>query len=66
MHAVEGELVARDMARRYAWRSPTTAPREHSDFLLEMFELTETTCINDGPVNLHRLMAVYQAISRVT
>lgn len=65
MRAVEGELVASRYGEAVRLEIAHDCPAEHSDFLLEMFELrAEDLYRVEGPVNLNRLMAVYQLAGR--
>ena len=65
MRAVEGELIAARYGQAVRLEIAHDCPAEHMDYLLEMFELgREDLYPVDGPVNLNRLMAVYQLTSR--
>jgi polyphosphate kinase len=65
MRAVEGGLVASRYGEAVRLEIAHDCPREHVEYLLEMFELTEKDLYRvDGPVNLNRLMSVYQLANR--
>jgi polyphosphate kinase len=65
MQAVEGQLIASRYGQAVRLEVAHNCPKEHVDFLLEMFELDEHDLYRvDGPVNLNRLMAVYAMTGR--
>jgi polyphosphate kinase len=65
MRAVEGELISARYGQAVRLEIAHDCPAEHMDYLLEMFELDRGDLYPvDGPVNLNRLMAVYQLTSR--
>ena len=65
MRAVEGELSLARYGQAVRLEIAHDCPAEHMDYLLEMFELDRGDLYPvDGPVNLNRLMAVYQLTSR--
>ena len=60
MQVVEGQLIATRYGEAVRLEVAHNCPKEHVDFLLEMFELDEQDLYRvDGPVNLNRLVAVY-------
>ncbi len=65
MRAVEGELISARYGEAVRLEVAHDCPAEHVDYLLEMFELDRGDLyLVDGPVNLNRLMAVYQLTTR--
>jgi polyphosphate kinase len=65
MRAVEGELISARYGEAVRLEVAHDCPAEHMDYLLEMFELDRADLYPvDGPVNLNRLMAVYNLTSR--
>ncbi len=65
MRAVEGELIASRYGDAVRLEIAHDCPKEHTDFLLDMFDLGEDDLYRvDGPVNLNRLMAIYQLAQR--
>ncbi|MBN8279790.1 MAG: polyphosphate kinase 1 [Gammaproteobacteria bacterium] len=65
MRAVEGELISARYGEAVRLEIAHDCPAEHMDYLLEMFELERGDLYPvDGPVNLNRLMAVYQLVAR--
>ncbi|MDQ1302929.1 MAG: polyphosphate kinase [Pseudomonadota bacterium] len=65
MQAVEGQLIASRYGEAVRLEVAHNCPKEHVDFLLEMFELDEQDLYRvDGPVNLNRLVAVYAMTGR--
>lgn len=65
MRAVEGELISARYGEAVRLEIAHDCPAEHMDYLLEMFALTRNDLYPvDGPVNLNRLMAVYQLTDR--
>ncbi|MEZ5566591.1 MAG: polyphosphate kinase 1 [Gammaproteobacteria bacterium] len=65
MRAVEGELISARYGEAVRLEVAHDCPAEHMDYLLQMFELDRSDLYPvDGPVNLNRLMAVYQLTDR--
>ena len=65
MRAVEGELISARYGEAVRLEIAHDCPAEHMDYLLEMFGLDRGDLYPvDGPVNLNRLMAVYQLTTR--
>lgn len=65
MRAVEGELISARYGEAVRLEIAHDCPAEDMDYLLEMFNLTRDDLYPvDGPVNLNRLMAVYQLTNR--
>ena len=65
MRAVEGELMSARYGEAVRLEIAHDCPAEHMDYLLEMFGLDRGDLYPvDGPVNLNRLMAIYQLTSR--
>jgi polyphosphate kinase len=65
MHALEGELIASRYGAGVRLEIAHECPPNLTDFLLEMFGLEEDDLYRvDGPVNLNRLMAVYDLAQR--
>ena len=65
MRAVEGGLISARYGEAVRLEIAHDCPAEHVDYLLEMFELDRGDLyLVDGPVNLNRLMAVYQLSGR--
>jgi polyphosphate kinase len=65
MRAVEGELISARYGEAVRLEIAHDCPAEHMDYLLEMFELGRDDLYPvDGPVNLNRLLAVYQLSPR--
>lgn len=65
MRAVEGELIAARYGEAVRLEVAHDCPPEHTNFLLEMFELDRSDLYQvAGPVNLNRLMAVYELTER--
>ncbi len=65
MRAVEGELISARYGEAVRLEVAHDCPAEDMDYLLEMFELDRADLYPvDGPVNLNRLMAVYNLTSR--
>ncbi|MDZ7749061.1 MAG: hypothetical protein U5K43_09665 [Halofilum sp. (in: g-proteobacteria)] len=57
--------VAALRRRRAAARWPTHCPDDMADFLLRKFELNREALYQvNGPVNLNRLLAVYDLVDR--
>lgn len=65
MQVLEGQLIATRYGQAVRLEVAHNCPKEHVDFLLEMFELDEQDLYRvDGPVNLNRLLAVYELTGR--
>ncbi len=65
MQVLEGQLIATRYGQAVRMEVAHNCPKEHVDFLLEMFELDEQDLYRvDGPVNLNRLLAVYELTGR--
>jgi polyphosphate kinase len=65
MRALEGELIASRYGAAVRLETAHDCPSELTNFLLRMFGLQETDLYRvDGPVNLNRLMAVYNLTDR--
>ncbi|MCL4720846.1 MAG: polyphosphate kinase, partial [Gammaproteobacteria bacterium] len=65
LEAVEGQLIAARYGEAVRLEVAHDCPKEHVDYLLEMFELSDVDLYRvDGPVNLNRLMAVHQLAGR--
>ncbi len=65
MHALEGELIASRYGAAVRLEIAHDCPDDLTGFLLEMFGLDEDDLYRiDGPVNLNRLMAVYEPAQR--
>ena len=65
LHAVEGELLSRRYGDVVRLEVADNCPREMADFLLTKFHLTEDDLYQDnGPVNLNRLLAIYDLVDR--
>jgi polyphosphate kinase len=63
MQAIEGKLTTRRFARAVRLEVQDDCPQEMIDFLLQKFELHSTDVYQvNGPVNLHRLMAIRSEI----
>jgi polyphosphate kinase len=59
MQAIEGKLTTRRFARAVRLEVQEDCPQDMIDFLLQKFELHSTDVYQvNGPVNLHRLMAI--------
>ncbi|MGA0806148.1 MAG: polyphosphate kinase 1, partial [Pseudohongiellaceae bacterium] len=59
MQAIEGKLTTRRFARAVRLEVQDDCPQEMIDFLLQKFELHSADVYQvNGPVNLHRLMAI--------
>ena len=64
-HALRDELRGRGFARAVRLEISETCPKSVADFLMRNFELDETQIYRcDGPVNIHRVAAVYDQIER--
>ncbi|MBK1733828.1 polyphosphate kinase 1 [Halorhodospira abdelmalekii] len=65
MRALEGELPQRRYGQAVRLEVAANCPDEMADFLLNEFELEREDLYQvDGPVNLNRLMAVYDLVAR--
>ncbi len=65
MHALQGELIASRYGAAVRLEIAHDCPVPLTDFLLEMFGLDASDLYRvDGPVNLNRLMAVYDLARR--
>jgi polyphosphate kinase len=65
MHALEGELIASRYGEAVRLEIAHDCPADLTAYLLQMFELGEDEVYRvNGPVNLHRLMAFYDAARR--
>lgn len=63
--ALEGELIAARYGAAVRLEIAHDCPAQLTDFLLEMFSLDpEDVYRVDGPVNMHRLMAIYNLVKR--
>jgi polyphosphate kinase len=65
MRAVQGELASRRYGDAVRLETRLDCPAHLRDFLLERFELAaEDHYAVDGPVNLNRLMSIYDLVDR--
>ena len=65
LRAVEGELAQRRYGEAVRIETAHDCPRDLTDFLLNQFALTPSDLYQvDGPVNLNRLMAIYDLVDR--
>jgi polyphosphate kinase len=65
LRAVEGELAQRRYGEAVRIEAAHDCPRDLTDFLLNHFALTPNDLYQvDGPVNLNRLMAIYDLVDR--
>jgi len=65
MAALRGELTRRNFGIAVRLEVTAACPQETIDFLLEQFRLSiESVYRVNGPVNLHRLGALYDAVDR--
>jgi polyphosphate kinase len=65
LRAVEGELASRRYGDAVRLETAHDCPEEILNYLLEQFALTADDLYKvDGPVNLNRLMAVYDLVDR--
>ncbi len=65
MRALEGELPQRRYGQAVRLEVAANCPDDMADFLLDEFELGREDLYQvDGPVNLNRLMAVYDLVDR--
>ena len=64
-HALRDELRGRGFARAVRLEISETCPKGVAEFLMRNFELDETQIYRcNGPVNIHRVAAVYDQIER--
>ncbi|MBU6199551.1 MAG: polyphosphate kinase 1 [Xanthomonadaceae bacterium] len=64
-HALRDELRGRGFARAVRLEISETCPKGVAEFLMRNFELDETQVYRcNGPVNIHRVAAVYDQIER--
>ena len=64
-HALRDELRGRGFARAVRLEISETCPKSVADFLMRNFELDETQVYRcNGPVNIHRVAAIYDQIDR--
>ncbi len=65
LDALKGQLDGRRFGDAVRLEVARTCPDEHAHFLLEQFDLSEGDLYRvDGPVNLHRLVAIYDLVDR--
>jgi polyphosphate kinase len=65
LDALKGRLDGRRFADAVRLEVARSCPREHIDFLVEHFHLQSHELYRvDGPVNLHRLVAIYDLVDR--
>ncbi len=65
LHAVEGELLSRRYGDAVRLEVADNCSRDMADFLLAKFHLAEDDLYQDnGPVNLNRLLAIYELVDR--
>jgi polyphosphate kinase len=65
LDALKGELGSRNYAAAVRLELAESCPGEIADFLLQEFELTRDDLYQvDGPVNLNRLAAIYDQVTR--
>ncbi|RMG19136.1 MAG: polyphosphate kinase 1 [Deltaproteobacteria bacterium] len=65
LHALAGELPRRNYGDAVRLEVGRDCPEEITHFLLEQFDLDESDLYQvDGPVNLHRLAALYELVQR--
>ena len=65
MDALEGELIASRYGEAVRLEIADDCPGELTSFLLQMFELDQDDVYRvNGPVNLNRIMAVYEPVHR--
>lgn len=63
LDALQGQLHDRRFGQGVRLEIATNCPQEEADFLLEHFELGADDLYRvDGPVNLHRMIAVYDLV----
>lgn len=64
-HALRDELLERGFARAIRLEIPDSCPKKMSRFLMNQFELGESEVYRcAGPVNLNRVMAIYDQVDR--
>lgn len=65
LRAMEGELLSRRYGDAVRLEVAANCPEDLADFLLEEFELSRDALYQvNGPVNLNRLMAIYDMVDR--
>ncbi|MGK0674285.1 MAG: polyphosphate kinase 1 [Halothiobacillaceae bacterium] len=65
LEVLQGELLERNYGDAVRLEVADNCPDEVADYLLEEFELSRRALFRvHGPVNLHRLMAVYDLVER--
>lgn len=65
LKAIRGELSSRNFSTAVRLEVPSECPNEISQFLMERFGMEAIDVYQvDGPVNLHRLGAIYGAVER--
>ncbi len=65
LHAVEGELLSRRYGDGVRLEAADNCSVEMEDFLLNIFHLNKDDLYRDnGPVNLNRLLAIYDLVDR--
>ncbi len=65
LDALKGQLPHRRYGDAVRLEVDETCPREHAEFLLQQFGLTAADLfVVNGPVNLHRMIAVYERVDR--
>ena len=65
LKAIRGELSSRNFSTAVRLEVPTECPAEITQFLMERFGMGAIDVYQvDGPVNLHRLGALYSAVER--
>ncbi len=65
LHALKGELPRRKYGAAVRLEMPTDSDAEVQEFLLDQFHLVPGDLyLCDGPVNLHRLEALYEKLDR--
>ena len=65
LDALKGQLPHRRYGDAVRLEVDDTCPREHAEFLLQQFGLEpDDLYVVKGPVNLHRMVAVYEKVDR--
>ena len=65
LQSIEGKLTRRRFARAVRLEVQDDCPQEMIDFLLQKFQLHSTDVYQvNGPVNLHRLLAIHDEVQR--
>jgi polyphosphate kinase len=65
LHAIKGELSSRNYGEGVRLEVADDCPAELVDYLLERFRLDEQDLYRvNGPVNLHRLVAIWEIVER--